>query len=652
MLPLALFALASVAQAQGPDCSSATPVVGEGSFSYDLTGRTVSGFLGAGTCDRSECAFFGDVFFQWTCQASGDYSFVLDSSWTPMLIAYDGVGCAAARRSPVGHVGDEQIISDLQAGATLLLRLGDNVNSPDAVGSLIVERLNTPCSNAPDDALEENDTFATAQLLGAGSFPGLFLWKGDPDWYRFQVGPLETLRLSRSSGTGGISLSAFDSNCDTVSNSTALFLSWTNTQATPADIVVFLRPRNATPECLDYSLEVELFPDACLNGLDDAFEPNQDCLTPTPLPTGAYTDLVSSVANPDHYATLVPAGHRLRVLAGNNATEIAFFDDQCSVFATETRLHDFVNTTANDRVLTYRIVPTGFSGIACQTYDMDVSTAPDFCLMQQDDYLEENDTPAEATPLTDGTYTGLFASLYDLDHYGACVPPGQTLTAQITFPDNLVALDLTLLNAPGVQYTYEIDTVTAEYTNSTTQSVPVTARVEVNPILSDCFSYDFSIFGTGACTPQATPFCLPGGINSTGQSTSLVATFGTGIGSGLHLEANSGPEGGFGYFLVSALWSEPGVFVGDGSLCLLSPIGRYSPGTNPLANSLGIFDASGTFLNLAGTSSTGTGFDVPSSVPLVGATITPGDTWAFQLWHRDANPAPTTNVSTGLAASF
>jgi len=44
---------------------------------------------------------------------------------------------------------------------------------------------------------------------------------------------------------------------------------------------------------------------------------------------------------------------------------------------------------------------------------------------------------------------------------------------------------------------------------------------------------------------------------------------------------------------------------------------------------------------------------VPSYVPLIGATITAGDTWSFQLWHRDLNGGvPTVNFSGGVAATF
>ena len=153
-----------------------------------------------------------------------------------------------------------------------------------------------------------------------------------------------------------------------------------------------------------------------------------------------------------------------------------------------------------------------------------------------------------------------------------------------------------------------------------------------------------------------TPFCNPNDPNSTGMSTNLVANFGTGVGSDLHLDSNQGPSGQFGYFLVGTASSEPGIMLpnSQGRLCLAvgggASIGRYNVSGSGF-NSLGSFNAAGELQNLSGTSTTGAGFDVPVTVPISGSPmIMTGSTWHFQLWHREN--AGLSNFSNGLSVTF
>ncbi|HPF13537.1 MAG: DNRLRE domain-containing protein [Planctomycetes bacterium] len=149
-------------------------------------------------------------------------------------------------------------------------------------------------------------------------------------------------------------------------------------------------------------------------------------------------------------------------------------------------------------------------------------------------------------------------------------------------------------------------------------------------------------------------FCDPADNNSTGFPTVLQGTLGSGIGSGLHLEASQGPPTQFGYFLVGTASTSPGLAIGSGHLCLSTTapnvFGRYNIGGGPL-NSVGLFDAGGVLQNLVGTSTVGSGFDVPATLPLAGnPAITAGSTWHFQLWHREN--AGDSNLSNGLSVTF
>ncbi|MDF1836775.1 MAG: formylglycine-generating enzyme family protein [Planctomycetota bacterium] len=144
--------------------------------------------------------------------------------------------------------------------------------------------------------------------------------------------------------------------------------------------------------------------------------------------------------------------------------------------------------------------------------------------------------------------------------------------------------------------------------------------------------------------------------NSTGFATTLSGSFGSGNGSDLHLEVSQGVPGEIAYVLVGNE-ATPGVIVGGNQFCLLGTATarfyRYNQaGTS--SNSVGIFDASGVLQNISGTSTVGSGFDVPSTVP--GGTpiaITAGSTWHFQAWHRDTPVGPgASNFSNGLSVSF
>jgi len=144
-------------------------------------------------------------------------------------------------------------------------------------------------------------------------------------------------------------------------------------------------------------------------------------------------------------------------------------------------------------------------------------------------------------------------------------------------------------------------------------------------------------------------FCNPANAHSGGGFATL-GNSGFDLTGLFHLEASNGPDNQFGYFLVSAGSNDPGVPVSQGRLCLEAPIGRYSPAAGGVLNSIGAFDVGGVFQNLAGTSSVGSGFDVPLSLPSPpGGMISTGDTWHFQLWYRDG---PVSNFSDGVSVTF
>ena len=153
-----------------------------------------------------------------------------------------------------------------------------------------------------------------------------------------------------------------------------------------------------------------------------------------------------------------------------------------------------------------------------------------------------------------------------------------------------------------------------------------------------------------------TPFCSPANANSTGVPAVLTGSTGTGVGSDLHLEINDGVPGQLAYMLAGNE-ATVGIPVSNGQFCLVgTPTAQFFrfnvSGTD--MNSIGGFDATGTMINAAGTSTTGFGFDVPSTIPdSVPITIMVGDTWHFQGWYRDT-PAGvgSSNFTNGLSVTF
>ena len=184
----------------------------------------------------------------------------------------------------------------------------------------------------------------------------------------------------------------------------------------------------------------------------------------------------------------------------------------------------------------------------------------------------------------------------------------------------------------------------------TLMSTTPIARVLVRPSGSTTPAIDNLEFeGSGTV---GTPFCDPANANSTGQPTRLTGTMGSGVGSGLHLEASQGPPGEFGYFLIGTTFVEPGILISQGRLCVSGAIGRYNALGGNL-NSTGQFDAAGIMQNFVGTATStgGSGFDVPTTIPTTGSpSILPGSTYTFQLWHREA--AGAANFSNGLEITF
>ena len=552
------------ALAQGDDCSSATAISGIGVHAFNNTANTTSMFVGAG----GDCAefLFGstigeDVFYQWTATSSGSYQIDLEGSdFTTLLRVHDGVGCAATCRISHDSWGSSLSsamvrIYDVSAGDTFLIQTG-SYGTGGGNGILNIRAHTDSCAGSVDDSYEPNDDCGSSTVLGPGVHANLLVHVGAPDFYSVLLPVDHFLEVRAVPTTGELGIYGYGSACGTV-----LGTGWGDQfryppgSATPQwiDFQVHADLYAGTGDCADYSLEIVIASDPCLNLTDDSYEPNNTCATASRLTDGTYPDLVVYLSQEDHYLMTVPAGSTLTMDASfsNLIGDIEMY------------LWDANNPSCS---ASFGGVRLGFS----TTY-----------------------TDAESIAWTN--------------------------------PSN-VAVDVIL-------------DVNLHITTT-------------NP----CNVYDLVIGGAtqGPSTPAGIPFCAPMNPNSSGSPTRLSGSQGSTVGGLVHLEVTDGPPGEFAYFLVGTASTTPGLVLSQGRLCLdlsgSNVVGRYNVAGGPW-NSIGRFDSAGVLVNLAGTSTVGTGFDVPDSVPIAGApTIVSGSTWHFQLWLRDNSGQ--SNFSNGLSVQF
>ena len=302
--------------------------------------------------------------------------------------------------------------------------------------------------------------------------------------------------------------------------------------------------------------------------------------------------------------------------------------------------------------LTGALAPAALSQGACSTPDA----------------FEPNQSCGTPASLQSGVWSGLNVSMADPDYYTFGIDIGATVDIQVlhAVADADVDAFLYMANAcnpspgdPECDFTLACgytgsDNEVISWTNTTGAQLNCTLRISVWPgSAGTCAPYALALAGAagsgGVGGGTVSSFCSPGAVNSTGLPATLSAAF---LGGQLvGLTAVHGPADQFGYFVVSAN-STTGVPISEGLLCLGAPIGRYNAGAGPALNSLGQFQGlQGWFVNLSGTSTTGLGFEVPTSLPgPINGTIDPGESWHFQLWYRDLGGV--SNFTNGVTVGY
>ena len=516
-----------------------------------------------------------------------------------------------------------------------------------------------------------------ASVIGAGTHSGTVT---DYQWSTYTVilPAGQTMTMDETFDSRDVVWELFNANCMSrqLGHLPGLnSISWGNT--TGAAVSLFLAARNYDPipnTTESFTFVIDLIPNPQCPA--DAFELNDDCTNATAIIEGTYTGLTVPAGDRDHYKIDVPSGMRVvmqETLDPLNVVDWGISGGGCFVanYGNESSTLSWLNSSGapSSAYLNVRFNYTG--GALCSDYAFDVFLVPDPCLFGINDWMEDNHDCATAFPISDGAYRGLYVHDGVDDHYGFTILDGATVSIDLKYmaQNGYVTGYLRAADSPycGSALSSPLDLLAyttlpnghefMTWTNSTGADLDVVLEVIVATFASTtCNTYELNLSGSanpggGVMGPA---FCALMNPNSTGASTLLVGGWKAGAVSSLHLEATHGPPSQMAYFLVGTGSADPGIVLSQGRLCLAvsgnNSIGRYNRPSGPM-NSIGQFDGSGVLQNLVGTSTSGSGFDVPLTLPMAGApNILAGSTWHFQLWHRDT--AGTSNFSSGLSATF
>ncbi len=394
-------------------------------------------------------------------------------------------------------------------------------------------------------------------------------------------------------------------------------------------------------------------------GPDDMFEDNDTCQTATSMVAGSYTGLVNVLGDEDFYTVTLQPSEVLTVTlldTLNEDLDLNQFDSGCNLLTFwNTDGFTYSNVTGAPEVVTFEVfLDPGFSGIGCLNYDMDIDivVGPD-CSMP--DMFEDSDDCLSAAPIGDGSYMGLNVEELDNDYYAVTVPDGNTLDVSIFFSNAFGDTDVYLwdplvdcdTNVAGTGGAYLVrgfsatDDETISYTNSTGAAQNLIIEVDMFTA-GACNEYDMDISGPGmAPNGIGTPYCMAN-LNSTGVASEIIANGSRVVANNdVTLSVDDLPVNSFGFFIVSpdqGFVPNPGG--SSGNLCLAGAIGRYvGPGQVQNSGGAGMISLA-IDLNA-----------IPSPTGFIVAA--PGDTWNFQLWHRDSDMGtPTSNFSNGTSVDF
>ena len=388
--------------------------------------------------------------------------------------------------------------------------------------SLQIATAPDPCIAAIDDGFEDNDSCVAAVALGTGMNAGLFVSDTDADYYLITVPANDTLTVDVAYATANadVDLRLYDdlacsNQVDTIfpGGGTGQV---TDTNTSGAVATYVLKAEVAVGQgCNNYSLNVATVPDPCLTGVDDGFEDNDSCGSAVALPAGVTAGLFATEVDSDYYLISVAANDILTVdvsySTANGEVDLFLYDapgcaNQVDADFTFGGTGQVAHTNSSGAAATYVLAARLAIGEVCNSYDLNIVSAPDPCLTLGDDIFEDNDTCATAAVLPGGLTGGLrmfgAAIAVDEDYWVVQnVPTGMILTVDALFIDADGDIDMQLFSDPAC--TSQIDgsgSVSDNESVSVNNSTGVLQDyyVRLYPVGStfDCSDYSLQVTGT------------------------------------------------------------------------------------------------------------------------------------------------------------
>jgi len=342
--------------------------------------------------------------------------------------------------------------------------LTDSGGIPGNYYDMTLAGITASCS---DDTYEPNDDSAAATTLPNGIYQNLTVCT-DADWFEVTALAFETLTVDVDfeHAEGDVDAWLWD---DTVSSVLVSGITTTDDEQ-----LVWVSPDVAT-----YYVEVSLTADTGgipgniydieVNTVNtfacspDAYEPNDDISTPSPLPTGLTTNLTVCESEPDYYSFSAFSGYAIDVevdfATAEGDIDIALYDPSGAEIAdsSTTSAPETLSLNApvdGDYVLLVEMYADAGPDVGAE-YSLDLDVTAGAC---PPDSLEPNDSALQAVPINAG-YQGGFTACYDVeDWYSIEVDAGQALAVEAFFSHDEGDLDLALYDSVGSLITNSLST--------------------------------------------------------------------------------------------------------------------------------------------------------------------------------------------------
>jgi uncharacterized protein (DUF3084 family) len=361
----------------------------------------------------------------------------------------------------------EQLSFPVTAGTTYVIRVFGFNGAVNPNYSMTINAPGLP----PADALEENDTFATASILAAAdqSYPNLTInAPNDDDYYALIPTATGTLDVSLAflNALGNVNLELFDAAQQLIASSSSTADAEQLSMPVISGQTYYLRVFGAGGAVSpNYSMTINApeLPPA------DSFEENDTFATASVLAASdqTYSNLTINTPNDDDYYSIVPTATGsldvgLAFLNSQGDVNLELLDGAQQLLASSASTGDAEQISLQVAAgQTYLIRVFGFNGAMSPNYSMTIN-AP---ALPPADVLEENDTFATASSLaaSDQTYTNLTINAPNDDDYYSLVPAATgTLDVSLAFLNSQGDVNLELFDAAQQLLASSVSTTDAE----------------------------------------------------------------------------------------------------------------------------------------------------------------------------------------------